>query len=154
MITDGRATDRPAYIAFRKLVDCKRDNVHKQHTADRRLQGYGLFTSGSSTHFLALWGLSVQPEGPWDAPERLQPALVASRFNESSLSPFARTCPQKAKVVEVGSALPSVSTSTMLICTDAWSLDVINWSANFWSFPLAPWHQAADELVAEHLRGT
>ena len=77
------------------------------------------FTSDSSRRFSTLLGCQYSPEGPWHALEHLQPALVASRFNESSLSPFARTCPQKAKVVEVWSALPSASTSTILICTDA-----------------------------------
>jgi len=94
------------------------------------------FTSDSSIRFSTLGGCQYSPEGPWHTLEHSQPAFVASRFNESSLSPFARTCPQKAKVVEVWSALPSASTSTMLIWTDAWSLDVINRSIEFLSFSL------------------
>jgi hypothetical protein len=54
-----------------------------------------------------------------------RPALVAKRFNESSLSPIARTCPQRAKEVEVDSARPLGSTSATAIWTEAWSLVVI-----------------------------
>lgn len=97
-------------------------------------QSVSSFTSDSSRRFSTLRRCQYSPEGPWHTLEHPQPALVASRFNESSLSPSARTCPQKAKVVEVWSALPSASTSTMLICTDAWSLDVINRSIEFLLF--------------------
>ena len=55
-----------------------------------------------------------------------RPAFVASRLMESSLSPCDRTCPHRAKVVEVFKAWPFASTSTILICTDAWSFEVIN----------------------------
>lgn len=54
-----------------------------------------------------------------------RPAFVARRFRESSLSPIARTAPLSAKVVEVESARPSASTSTTLIWTEAWSLEVM-----------------------------
>lgn len=55
----------------------------------------------------------------------VRPALVAKRFKESSLSPIALTCPQRAKVVEVESARPFSSTSAMAIWTEAWSLEVM-----------------------------
>lgn len=84
----------------------------------------------------------------------LHPAFVARRFRESSLSPMARTCPQSAKVVEVGRARPSASTSTMLICTEAWSFDVMRRSKG----PISLYYKLVliDEniLVAAHLRGT
>lgn len=53
------------------------------------------------------------------------PALVANRLIESSLSPWDRTCPHRANVVEVFNARPSASTSTILICTEAWSFEVM-----------------------------
>lgn len=149
--------DRPACTVFGKLVDCKTDDTRTAHSRSASFFPFSrwqLFTSDSSRRFSALRGCQYSPEAPRHSPEHSQPALVANRFKESSLSPFARTCPQNAKVVEVGSALPSASTSTMLICTDAWSLDVINWSMYFLSFSLSALDQAADELVAEHLRGT
>lgn len=57
------------------------------------------------------------------------PALVASRLRESSLSPCERTCPQSANEVYEFDARPLASTSTTLIWTDAWSLEVIRRSA-------------------------
>ena len=54
-----------------------------------------------------------------------RPAFVANRFNESSLSPIARTWPHSANCVVVPRARPSVSTSAMAIWTAAWSLEVI-----------------------------
>jgi hypothetical protein len=55
----------------------------------------------------------------------LHPALVASRFNESSPSPWARTWPLSANEVQVESARPFASTSAITICTDAWSFEVM-----------------------------
>jgi len=119
--TDGRRGDAGVYRLREASRLQNRRHIHEPRTADRRLPSAQklLFTSDSSRHFSTLQGCQYSPEGPWHTPEHSQPAFVASRFSESSLSPFARTCPQKAKVVEVGSALPSASTSTMLICTDA-----------------------------------
>lgn len=54
-----------------------------------------------------------------------RPSLVANLLMESSLSPLARTWPQRAKVVEVGRALPSASTSTTENWTEAWSFEVM-----------------------------
>ena len=59
------------------------------------------------------------------AKDDLRPAFVASRFNESSPSPWARTWPLSANEVEVGSARPLASTSAITTCTDAWSFEVM-----------------------------
>ena len=56
---------------------------------------------------------------------RLHPAFVASRFKESSLSPWARTWPLSANDVDVLSARPLPSTSAITTCTDAWSFEVM-----------------------------
>lgn len=61
--------------------------------------------------------------------QHLRPALVANWLRESSLSPCERTCPQSANEVELFKARPLASTSTTLIWTDAWSLEVIRRSA-------------------------
>ena len=55
-----------------------------------------------------------------------RPARVASRFRLSSLSPCDLTCPHRANVVDVVSARPSALTSAMLICTEAWSFEVMS----------------------------
>jgi hypothetical protein len=57
--------------------------------------------------------------------DNVRPALVANRLMESSLSPCDRTCPQRANVDEVPNARPLASTSAMLICTEAWSFEVM-----------------------------
>lgn len=59
----------------------------------------------------------------------VQPALEANRFIESSPSPWERTWPQSTNVVDVERARPLASTSAMLICTEAWSLEVMRRSA-------------------------
>lgn len=71
---------------------------------------------------------------------------------ESSLSPLARTGPQRANVVDVGSARPSASTSTMLIWTDAKSFAVMRRSADRRQLHTA--RRLTNALVAAHLRGT
>ena len=75
--------------------------------------------------------MSVSPKKSY-----AHPALVANRFKESSLSPIARTWPPRAKVVDVGSALPFSSTSAMAIWTEAWSLEVMRRSATCQYGPL------------------
>lgn len=115
-------------------------------------------TFGMTRHFVALLrhrNVSTIIEIIRQDESSSHPALVASRFNESSLSPIARTWPLRAKDVEVGRALPFSSTSTTLSWTEAWSFEVINWSVKkIKMFSGKGGVKRRYSLVAAHLRGT